>query len=112
MEGSMTEGHVVGIPVSSRAYGIEEPEFPEEQTPDHGEFPSSFQSSYGESRTPALYLFDFGSLQPRRGRNQEERVLTKLLLPFRCEQLHDRRPADEQTRQEGRQDRSGHQRTR
>jgi len=46
MEGSTTEGHVVGIPVSSRAYGIEEPEFPEEQTPDHGEFPSSFQSSY------------------------------------------------------------------
>ena len=65
MEGSTTEGHVVGIPVSSRAYGIEEPEFPEEQTPDHGEFPSSFQSSYGESRTPALYLFDFGSLQAK-----------------------------------------------
>ncbi|OEL30573.1 putative GEM-like protein 8 [Dichanthelium oligosanthes] len=47
MEGSTTEGHVVGIPVSSRAYGIEEPEFPaEETTPDHGGFPSSFQSSY------------------------------------------------------------------
>ena len=67
MEGSTTEGHVVGIPVSSRAYGIEEPEFlDEQQTPDHGEFSSSFQSSYGEScRTPVLYLFDFGSLQAR-----------------------------------------------
>lgn len=48
MEGSTTttEGHVVGIPVSSRAYGIEEPDFPAEETPDHGGFPSSFQSSH------------------------------------------------------------------
>ncbi|CAD6243376.1 unnamed protein product [Miscanthus lutarioriparius] len=51
MEGSATtaatEGHVVGIPVSTRAYGIEEPDFPAEetQTPDRGEFPSSFQYS-------------------------------------------------------------------
>ncbi|CAD6250142.1 unnamed protein product [Miscanthus lutarioriparius] len=50
MEGSTTtatEGHVVGIPVSTRAYGIEEPDFPAEetQTPDRGEFPSSFQYS-------------------------------------------------------------------
>ncbi|PWZ27274.1 putative GEM-like protein 8 [Zea mays] len=45
MEGSTaTEGHVVGIPVSTRAYGIEEPDFSvEETTPDRGEFPSSFQ---------------------------------------------------------------------
>jgi hypothetical protein len=46
-----TEGHVVGIPVSTRAYGIEEPDFPAEetQTTDHGEFPSSFQyDSHGE----------------------------------------------------------------
>ncbi|KAF8768840.1 hypothetical protein HU200_007403 [Digitaria exilis] len=59
MEGSTTEGHVVGIPVSNRAYaieepdlnyGIEEPEFQVEETPDHGGFSSSFQSSYGESR--------------------------------------------------------------
>nr|CAB3447329.1 unnamed protein product [Digitaria exilis] len=55
MEGSTTEGHVVGIPVSNRAYaieepdlnyGIEEPEFQVEETPDHGGFSSSFQSSY------------------------------------------------------------------
>ena len=60
MEGSATtaatEGHVVGIPVSTRAYGIEEPDFPAEetQTPDRGEFPSSFQyssHSHGESLT-------------------------------------------------------------
>jgi hypothetical protein len=52
MEGSTaTEGHVVGIPVSTRAYGIEEPDFSvEETTPDRGEFPSSFQYySHGES---------------------------------------------------------------
>lgn len=59
------------IPASSRAYGIEEPdlaygieepEFPAEETPDHGGFPSSFQSSYGESRTcsslSARFQFD------------------------------------------------------
>jgi len=65
MEGSATtaatEGHVVGIPVSTRAYGIEEPDFPAEetQTPDRGEFPSSFQyssHSHGESLTPVLDL--------------------------------------------------------
>ncbi|TKW40512.1 hypothetical protein SEVIR_1G251100v4 [Setaria viridis] len=77
MEGSTTEGHVVGIPVNNRvygieepdefpipvssraygieepdlAYGIEEPEFLAEETPDHGGFPSSFQSSYDANRS-------------------------------------------------------------
>ncbi|KAJ1280106.1 hypothetical protein BS78_04G206200 [Paspalum vaginatum] len=49
MEGlTADQGHVVGIPVSSRAYAIEEPDFPADETPDHGHggFPSSFQSSH------------------------------------------------------------------
>uniref|UniRef100_A0A0A9D8V2 GRAM domain-containing protein n=1 Tax=Arundo donax TaxID=35708 RepID=A0A0A9D8V2_ARUDO len=46
MEGSTSQDHVIGIPVSSRAYGIEEPDFPvEETTPDHGGFVGSFQSN-------------------------------------------------------------------
>ncbi|CAO2039801.1 unnamed protein product [Urochloa humidicola] len=78
MEGSTPEGHVVGIPVNNRVYGIEEPEFPTpassraygieepdfpygieepdfphpaEETPDHGGFPTSFQSSYDATRS-------------------------------------------------------------
>uniref|UniRef100_R7W9Y9 GRAM domain-containing protein n=1 Tax=Aegilops tauschii TaxID=37682 RepID=R7W9Y9_AEGTA len=50
MEGATNQDHVIGIPVNSTAYGIEEPDFPaEEETtitpPDHGGFVSgSFQS--------------------------------------------------------------------
>uniref|UniRef100_A0ACD5ZHX8 Uncharacterized protein n=1 Tax=Avena sativa TaxID=4498 RepID=A0ACD5ZHX8_AVESA len=32
MEASTNQDHVIGIPVSSTAYGIEEPDFPEEET--------------------------------------------------------------------------------
>lgn len=54
MEGSTSQGHVVGIPVSSRAYGIEEPDFPvEEETPDHGGFVGSFQSNQDENSSTA-----------------------------------------------------------
>ena len=135
MEGSTTtatEGHVVGIPVSTRAYGIEEPDFPAEetQTPDRGEFPSSFQyssHSHGESLNLPLFLMicllELSSLlQEACGRNQENRsvLLIKLFFTFsfRCYQLNDtddHRSADEQSttsQQEGRQDRSGHQRAR
>ncbi|KAL5208565.1 hypothetical protein ABZP36_033000 [Zizania latifolia] len=46
MEGSTSRDHVIGIPVSNTAYGIEEPDFPaEETTPDHGGLIGSFQSS-------------------------------------------------------------------
>jgi len=62
MEGSTTttEGHVVGIPVSTRAYGIEEPDFPAEetQTPDHGEFPSSFQYNDSHDATSSTTTTD------------------------------------------------------
>ncbi|KAL6633908.1 hypothetical protein ACP70R_026579 [Stipagrostis hirtigluma subsp. patula] len=55
MEGSTSQEHVIGIPVSSRAYAIEEPDFPaEEATPDHGSFVGSFQSNHdANSSTPA-----------------------------------------------------------
>ncbi|XP_006647575.1 putative GEM-like protein 8 [Oryza brachyantha] len=45
MEGSTSQDHVIGIPVSNTAYGIEEPDFPAEETttPDHGGFVGSFQ---------------------------------------------------------------------
>lgn len=89
MEGSTTEGHVVGIPVSNRAYAIEEPdlnydieepvpEFPVEETPNHGGFSSSFQSSYGESRTCSFFICSISvHCEPRK-----THVLTKLLLSF------------------------------
>ncbi|XP_048534788.1 putative GEM-like protein 8 [Triticum urartu] len=49
MEGSTSQDHVIGIPVNSTAYGIEEPDFVEVEEaitpPDHGGFVSgSFQS--------------------------------------------------------------------
>ncbi|VAI58852.1 unnamed protein product [Triticum turgidum subsp. durum] len=49
MEGATNQDHVIGIPVNSTAYGIEEPDFPEVEEaitpPDHGGFVSgSFQS--------------------------------------------------------------------
>ncbi|XP_062219747.1 putative GEM-like protein 8 [Phragmites australis] len=53
MEGSTSQEHVIGIPVSSRAYGIEEPEFPAEETPEHGGFVGSFQSNHDEHRSTA-----------------------------------------------------------
>jgi hypothetical protein len=72
MEGSTSKDHVIGIPVSSRAYGIEEPEFPvsraygieepefstEETTPDHSSFVGSFQANHGEELIPDLCLLD------------------------------------------------------
>ncbi|KAG8060144.1 hypothetical protein GUJ93_ZPchr0002g24773 [Zizania palustris] len=47
MEGSTSRDHVIGIPVSNTAYGIEERDFPAEETttPDHGGLIGSFQSS-------------------------------------------------------------------
>uniref|UniRef100_A0A0A9GRV1 GRAM domain-containing protein n=1 Tax=Arundo donax TaxID=35708 RepID=A0A0A9GRV1_ARUDO len=54
MEGSTSQDHVIGIPVSSRAYGIEEPDFPaEETTPDHGSFVGSFQANHDENSSTA-----------------------------------------------------------
>ncbi|KQK00479.1 GEM-like protein 4 [Brachypodium distachyon] len=52
MEGSTNPEHVIGIPVNSTAYGIEEPEFPaEEATPDHGGFVGSFAQSNNDSNS-------------------------------------------------------------
>lgn len=50
MEGSTSHDHVIGIPVNSTAYGIEEPDFPAEETistpDDHpGFIGASFQSA-------------------------------------------------------------------
>ncbi|KAL6899532.1 hypothetical protein ACP4OV_006190 [Aristida adscensionis] len=56
MEGSTSQDHVIGIPVSSRAYGIEEPDFPaEEATPDRASFVGPFHqppSHDGNTSTP------------------------------------------------------------
>jgi hypothetical protein len=93
MEGSTSRDHVVGIPVNSRAYGIEEPEFPvsraygieepefstEEATPDHGSFVGSFQANHGEGLAPALCSSDCSSKH-----GVEEHVLIKIFFPFRC----------------------------
>jgi hypothetical protein len=59
MEGSTSQDHVIGIPVSNTAYGIEEPDFAAEETttPDHAGFVvGSFQFNNGKSSF-LLHLF-------------------------------------------------------
>ncbi|KAL5212201.1 hypothetical protein ABZP36_023048 [Zizania latifolia] len=64
MEGSTSQDHVIGIPVSNTAYGIEEPDFPsEETTPDHGGFIGSFQSSNGRESALLEDMFNRSSLR-------------------------------------------------
>jgi hypothetical protein len=92
MEGSTSRG-MVGIPIKSRAYGIEELEFQvsraygieepkfsiEEVTPDHGSFVGSSQANHGEDLAPDICPSDFSSKY-----GVEEHVLIKLFSTFRC----------------------------
>jgi hypothetical protein len=69
MEGSTNPDHVIGIPVNSTAYGIEEPDFPEEETisaPDHAGFVgASFQSAAHDDVNSSTAT-DHHTSQPRR----------------------------------------------
>ncbi|KAG8037947.1 hypothetical protein GUJ93_ZPchr0006g41338 [Zizania palustris] len=68
MEGSTSQDHVIGIPVSNTAYGIEEPDFPsEETTPDHGGFIGSFQSSNDANSSTTTTTTDRTSKFGRKG---------------------------------------------
>uniref|UniRef100_A0A0E0K2S8 GRAM domain-containing protein n=1 Tax=Oryza punctata TaxID=4537 RepID=A0A0E0K2S8_ORYPU len=69
MEGSTSQDHVIGIPVSNTAYGIEEPDFPAEETttPDHAGFiVGSFQFNNGEN-SPTTTTTDRASKYGRKG---------------------------------------------
>ncbi|CAM0945105.1 unnamed protein product [Alopecurus aequalis] len=70
MESSTNQDHVIGIPVNSTAYGIEEPDFPAEETtvnPDHhgGFVGGSFQSASNNDANSSTAT-DHHTSQPRR----------------------------------------------
>ncbi|KAF0931729.1 hypothetical protein E2562_005718 [Oryza meyeriana var. granulata] len=69
MEGSTSQDHVIGIPVSNTAYGIEEPDFPAEETttPDHGGFiAGSFQFN-NDANSPTTTTTDRPNKYGRNG---------------------------------------------
>lgn len=70
MEGSTNPDHVIGIPVNSTAYGIEEPDFPAEETisiPDHAGFVgASFQSASHNDANSSTTATDHHATQARR----------------------------------------------
>ncbi|BAF09439.1 putative GEM-like protein 8 [Oryza sativa Japonica Group] len=71
MEGSTSQDHVIGIPVSNTAYGIEEPDFAAEETttPDHAGFVvGSFQfNNDANSPTTTTTTTDRASKYGRKG---------------------------------------------
>uniref|UniRef100_A0A0D9VIQ5 GRAM domain-containing protein n=1 Tax=Leersia perrieri TaxID=77586 RepID=A0A0D9VIQ5_9ORYZ len=69
MEGPTSQDHVIGIPVSNTAYGIEEPDFPAEETTtpdDHGGFIGSFQFN-NDANNPTTTTNDRQSKIGRKG---------------------------------------------
>ncbi|XP_047077288.1 putative GEM-like protein 8 [Lolium rigidum] len=71
MEGSTSHDHVIGIPVNSTAYGIEEPDFPAEETistpDDHPGFVgASFQSASRNDGNGSTAATDHHTTQARR----------------------------------------------